>query len=307
MSDLALSKLERIRIKIRRLTRNPDESHLSTPDINDYINSFILYDLPATVTLNSLKTTLRFYTTPNVDVYSTNTTDEDNPLYNFKNKYNIASNTAFISGNLSYFSESRSDFYNRYPRSITSKSVGTGNGLLTNFVGTLEAIPVLSNNVLFASVDTVGNSAKLYDTGTGVLQGTGVGIINYVTGAYVLTFDVAPGDGEDIYAQTCTYKASKPNIILYYNDSFFLRPVPDKCYAIEVEVYQRPTELIADTDLPQLSQWWEYIALGSARKVLIDRGNFEGAGLLEVEMENTREKILYRTVIQNSIKEGYGI
>jgi hypothetical protein len=118
MPDSTLSKLESIRIKIRRLTKSPSASQLTDDTIDSYINSFILYDLPNSVTLNSLKTLLKFYTQPHEDTYSTNTTDTDDPLYNFKNLYSLASNTVFISGDLSYFTESRSDFYNQYPRTI---------------------------------------------------------------------------------------------------------------------------------------------------------------------------------------------
>ena len=307
MSDSTLSKLESIRTKIRRLTKSPSEAQLTSETINNYINSFILYDLPTSVSLNNLKTLLKFYTEPHIDSYSTNTTDTGARLYNFKNLYTIASNTVFISGNLSYFTDSRSDFYNQYPKTITTKSVGTGDDTTFDFSGTLDNAPVLGGDIIFASTDKNDAYLKLYDDGDGVLTGDGIGTINYITGVYDITFSVEPGSGEDVYVNSCSYAPSMPKIVLFYQDTFHVRPVPDKCYSIEVEVYTRPTELMGNSSLPELSQWWEYIALGASRKILFDRSDFDTAGIIGMEMENQKENILYKTVIQNSINEGYGI
>lgn len=307
MSDATLAKLGIMRNLVRRLTKSPSEAQLSTTEIDNNINSVALYDMPANVTLSSLKTVLRFYTEPNVGTYSTNTTDPDDPLYNFKNVCVVASNTVYVSGNMSYFTESRSDFFQKYPRTITSKSVETGDGAETIFSGTLVAVPILSGNVIFATIDLNGFHRRLYDDGEGILGGDGTGTINYVTGEYILGFNNAPADGEEIYAQTCTYKASTPTSVLFFNNSFSLRPIPNKCYTVEVEVYKRPTELIDSTDIPELAQWFEYIAYGAARKILMGRADFDTASILEHEMENKRDGVLYKSIIQSSLKEGHGL
>jgi hypothetical protein len=307
MPDEVLSRLSSIRIKIRRLTKSPSEAQLTDADIDSYINSFILYDMPTSVSLNSLKTVLRFYTEPYVDSYATDTNDTDSPLYHFKDNYTLASNTVYISGNLTYWTASRSDFYTQYPRSVTSQSIGTGDDVETNFTGTLDSYPLLPNSIIFASQDLGDNYIKVYDDGAGNIIGDGNGDIDYITGVYDVTFDTAPGDGYDVYSQSASHKVSMPTTMLFYENTFHLRPVPDKAYAIEVEVFKRPTELLLDADLPDLYQWWEYIAFGSARKILIDKSDFEGAALLEIEMEKKEEQVLNKTVIENTIREGYGI
>lgn len=307
MSDANLSKLDSIRIKIRRLTKSPSINQLSNSDIDSYVNSFILYDMPAEVSLSSLKEVLRFYTTPNISRYSTNTVDVNDPLYNFKNKYTIASNTVFISGNLSYWTDSRSDFFNKYPRSIQEQSIGTGDAITTGFNGILTSKPVLEDTILFASTDLNDLPIKLYDDGAGNLSGDGNGLIEYPTGAYGITFDAAPGIGKKVYVNSCAYATGKPTSVLYFEDTFEFRAVPDKAYTIEIEVFRRPTELIDGADLPDLAQWWEYISFGAARKVFIDRYDFEAAAALDAEMEKKRDDVLYKTIIQNTIKEGYGL
>jgi len=44
--DASLSKLESIRTKIRRLTRSPSSAQITNAQIDDYINTFVLYDFP---------------------------------------------------------------------------------------------------------------------------------------------------------------------------------------------------------------------------------------------------------------------
>jgi hypothetical protein len=306
MPDSTLSTLGSIRTKIRRLTKSPGESQLPTNTIDTYINSFILYDMPPDVSLNSLKKVLRFYTEPYIESYSTSETETD-ALYNFKNNYALASNTVFIGGDLAYFTESRSDFYQRYPRTNQQESIGTGDDVTTNFTGTLTGYPVYRNNVVFASKNVVDAYIKMYDDGNGTFEGDGAGGIDYITGVYDIIFTTAPATGEDVYCQRATYRVSKPNTILYFQDTFYLRPIPDKAYPVEVEVYQRPTELIDAGQLPDLSEWWEYIAIGSARKILIDRADYDTATILERELAKKEEHVLYKTIMQNSMQDGYGV
>ena len=114
MSDATLSTLSNIRTKIRRLTRNPSTSQLSNADLDSYINNFILYDMPAQLKLDTLKTVLTFYTEANVEVYSTSA-DVADALYNFKNKYTNVLTPIYIGGYKAALFQDRETFYNTYP------------------------------------------------------------------------------------------------------------------------------------------------------------------------------------------------
>lgn len=308
MPDSTLSTLSSIRTKIRRLTKSPNEAQLTNATIDSYINSFVLYDMPADVTLHSLKKVLRFYTEPYVETYATSSVSTD-PLYNFKNKYVLASNTVFINGSQKYFTQSRADYYSQSLRANQEESIGTGDGVLTNFTGTLTGYPIHTNNVTVGTTDVNGNFLKLYDDGAGAFSGDGSGTINYITGAYDVTFNTAPASAQDIYMFRSVYTPSKPTRILFFEDTFYLSPVPDKSYEVEVEVYQRPTEFLSDspTQEPQIAEWWEFMALGAARKILFDRADFETAAIIEQELENKRVSVLQRTARENSIQRGYGL
>ena len=73
--DSSYSTLGKILTKIRRLTRSPSQNQISDNDLIEYVNTFILYDMPARIRQSTLHTTLSFWTDPYIDVYETNTTN----------------------------------------------------------------------------------------------------------------------------------------------------------------------------------------------------------------------------------------
>ena len=303
MSDSTLSALSNIRTKVRRLTRNPSTSQLSNADLDNYINSFILYDMPAHIKLDSLKTTLTFYTKPNEEKYSTSVTVTD-PLYNFKNKYTNIQSPIYIAGDKASFSQSRDEFYGIYPLTETRVNIGTGDGVTTNFTGELSNVPILPGHVTISSLDDFEFRIMMNDDGTGFFTGdsTPLSNISYSEGSYDITFTTAPGNGEALYVSTVPYTASKPNSILFVENEFTLRPVPDGTYSVSVTVLQRPTEMADAADLPELSEWWSYISYGAAIKVLQDRLDMDTIQLLMPEFKNQEILIGRRKIVQNSGK-----
>lgn len=308
MPDNTLSTLGNIRTKVRRLTRSPSASQLSDSDIDSYVNNFLLYDLPSQLQLFSLRKSVSFYTEPYIDTYSTVDAPITHPLYNFINKYTSVHKQCVIAGFNVLLSQSREQFFGIYPKVESIYSIGTGNGVAVNFVGTLQTrgvpLPVLRNYVLFSSVDVNANGlsvidapvagsqvANLVDSNTNNVVGT----INYLTGAYNITFPVAPGAGAQVMAQVYPYQPSRPQAMLYYDDSFILRPVPDMPYKVEIEVYVRPTELLAGNDMPDISQWWQYIAYGAAKKVFEDRLDSESIQRILPEFKQQELFVLRRT------------
>jgi hypothetical protein len=310
--DSTLSTLDNIRTKVRRLTRSPSTSQLSVSDIDNYVNNFVLYDFPETLRLFSLRKTLTFYTQPNVETYETNTTVSTNPLYNFKNRYVSIHDPIYVAGFQQFFSQSQEQFYGVYPRINNIWRIGTGNNVLTTFSGTLSSFPVLQNRVTFTSINSAGNGLTLIDYPVSVTAGAlglvGIpqtlpspyGSINYLTGVYAANFASAPDLSEAVYAQTVPYVANRPAGILYYADKFVFRPVPDQVYRVDMETYMRPTELLQVGDMPELSQWWQYIAYGAAKKVFEDRMDMDSISNIMAEYKNQEALVLRRTIDQQT-------
>lgn len=74
--------------------------------------------------------------------------------------------------------------------------------------------------------------------------------------------------------------------MLYYDNQFTLRPVPDKTYAIQVEADIRPTELLMTGQIPQLEQWWQFIAYGASKKIFEDRMDMDSVQMIMPEYRN---------------------
>jgi hypothetical protein len=302
MADSSYAALSNIRTKVRRLTRNPSTNQISDTDIDSYINTFMLYDMPNEIKPDILNSTLTFYTEPNIDTYETNAADVNHPLYNFKNKYVKILKPILVSGTQISLFQSEQEFYSYYPQDAVKINIDTGDGVTTNFTGTLSNIPILQNFVTANSIDTGGDPLIAYDDGAGSWDGdvSVPGTITYLTGAYDITFDVAPANGEEIYIQAKSYNAAKPSSVLFTKEKFIFRPVPDMVYRVDVNVYQRPTELALATDMPELAELSQYIAYGAAIKILQDRLDMDTVQLLAPEFDRQEALVMRRTYQQLS-------
>lgn len=311
---MADSSLSAIRTKVRRLTRSPSNAQITNDQIDEYVNTSVQYDLPEHMKLQALKTTLTFYTTPYIDFYETNTVSSTHPLYNFVNKYYSIDKPVYVDGYEQFLSQNRQQFYNLYPKITYTEAIGTGT--TTVFSGTLTNIPVLPNQLSFTSVNSSGTPIiirDLVDTNgqgvpipTGTLStpdgNTSVGTINYETGVYSITMPDTPASGENVNANYVSTVVGRPTAVLYFQNIFYMRPVPDGVYRVEVDAYRRATELLESSDTPELEQWWQYIAYLASKKVFEDRMDMESVQMIMPELKNQENLALRRTIV-NQTKE----
>lgn len=332
---MADSSLQAIQTKVRRLTRSPSVNQLSDGDLNQYINTFVLYDFPEHLRLFNLRTTFTFYTQPYVDAYPTNLSPISNseviyPLQDFDNLYITIHPPIYIAGYQGLYLESREQLFGIYPKLNQISSIGTtGNGAKTSFSGVINTqqattqaglqttTVLLQNQVLFSSIDSNFNGLALVDyplyptfqePNMGALglpgqpppdlQHPTYGTINYVTGAFTINFPVAPGAGQAINYQVVPVQPALPQTMCYFDSQIILRPVPDQVYRVQMEVYARPVELLQTNQNPQLNEWWQYIAIGSSIKILQDRMDMDTVNLLLPEFRNQQNLILRRTIVQ---------
>lgn len=310
---MAQTDLTAIRTKVRRLTHSPTADQISDAMIDEYINTALLYDFPETLRLFSLRRTLTFYTQPGVDVYETSTNPTD-ALFDFKNKYVAVHQPIYMAGVPAFYTQDRSVFYGYWPQ--TNSILDTllrGNGTPGPFTGTLlnpnPPYPfILQNNVVFSCLDTSGESMVLIDypvsNTTGALGlpnqpqtlPSPYGQINYTTGAFTLNFPNNTANAAIIRFEGILYQPGKPLGMLFFEDKFTIRPVPDQTYAIQIEVDVRPTELLAANQSPDLQQWWQYVALISSRLILIDRMDMDTLNLIMPELNRQERLVLRRTL-----------
>lgn len=320
---MATATLNDIKIKVRRLTRSLSTNILSEADLEQYINTFVLYDFPEHLRLFNLETTFSFYTEPYKDVYETSTTSTD-PLYDFKNKYITVHPPVYIAGYEALFSESREEFFAMYPKLNNIQSIGTGDALTTTFTGTVpvkqgtgsvNSAVLLKNNVVFSSVGAAklglimidypisAQLGNLYVPGGSPTSTTVQDVnnyINYVTGQYVVNFINPPGSSETVNVQSVIVQPSRPTSVLFQDSKFTVRPVPDQPYEITMNVFAQPTELLSNSDTPELKEWASYIAYGAAKKVFEDRMDLESVQMIMPEFKTQEKLINRRTIVQQT-------
>ncbi len=306
------SDLSAIRIKVRRITRSPSISQITTADIDEYINTFILYDFPEELRLFSFRTTLNFYTQPNKDVYTG--TDIGININTITNIFE----PIYLAGFEGFYSQSRTEFFRIYPFNNSVTDTGLrGDGVTTAFTGILPngLGPYLQNNVTFSSIDANNNGLALADIPFNSQSGNllvpplpavapivldPVNNINYLTGAFSLTFGTAPALNQPINSAVVPYSAARPDSMLFFDNKFTIRPVPDDVYQINLEYDMRPTALLTMGQSPELEQWWQYIAYGASKKVFEDRMDLDSIAQIMPELKRQERLVLRRTIVQQT-------
>ncbi len=286
-----------IRTKVRNLTARQSQDQITDAQIDGYVNTYYLYDMPESLRLLKLKDTFTFSTVPNQEVY---------PLPD--DLYMTIEPPCYVGGQLAEYFQDLQTFYMQWPKINYIQMINVGNGTTGPYVGTITGTPFLrsinpsQNNppvttnvigkdirVMF-SVNATGATASpplaltAFDDGNGgfIDAATGVPLvgstINYSTGAYSITFlNVVPAAAQ-INASVIPYQASIPRTVCFYQNQFFMRPVPDKAYIVEINAFRYPMALgPLGTAVPELQFWWQLLAYGAARKILVDNGDYENA------------------------------
>lgn len=314
---LPATNLAKIRTLVRQLTKSPSEQLLATQDLDDWVNTFILYDFPEHLRLFALKQVFKFYTSPNIDTYSTVNAPNTSPLFNFQNLYITVHDPVYIAGFKVLYTQSREQFYNMYPFINSEQLITTGSGANPAFGGVIPGggVPFLQSSVIFSSIDANNNGLIMIDTPISSTMGNlsvpnvpptsttvqdPINFVNYLTGGFVVTFPASPGAGENVNVQIVPYVPSRPQSMLFFDEEFIVRPVPDQSYEVNMEVYARPTALLAAGTSPQLEQWWQYIAYGAAKKVLEARLDIDTVALILPEFKKQELLVNRSTIVQNT-------
>jgi hypothetical protein len=305
---MTIATLQDIRDKVRRMTGSANSLVLTDTRIDDYINSFYSYDLPAEFRSLQLKDIFTFTTERGVGTYAW---DNDGylsveaPVY--LNKREIA-----------LFYNER-EFFSFVPSDMFTQTVVQGNGTAGPYTATLQNTPIIPSvnnnpaissypasrvvNFLIGANSSFGVSQAVSDISagaTGTLTGDGTGTINYNTGALSVTFTAVVPSGEDINVSYLSQQITRPTAILYLQNQLTLSPPPDQTYVVEITVYRKPTQVLLESSAnsPELKEWWELIAAGAAKKVFEDRSDDEGVAQMERMLQSRYSVVETRTYVQ---------
>lgn len=332
-----LSTLSDIRTKVRKITARPSSAQISDQEIDKYINTFYVFDMPEHLKLISLRYNYEFTTTANIAVY-------DFPT----GTYLTEMPPVYIAGYQSYMTQSRENFFRINPNlNLLQKTVYTGNGTVGPYTGQFltntplmpgfkpnppgaystwsasNDIPAkfLNWNVLVSAKGTpnatsgISPSISLVDDGQGNLfapTDTSIdptlarGTVNYITGAIsinALGFTSAIPTGNAINVQYIPYVASRPMSVVFYQDQVIIYPVPDQAYTISFEAYKYPTAFLGTaptTETAQLLEWWQMLAYGASDKIFTDNGDFENMQKFRPLLKEQMDLCMRRTIVQQT-------
>ena len=326
--DSTYATLTSIIQDIRDLTRGLSPAQISDAKIMYWMNSFILYDFPASLRLSSLKTTFSFYTSPYIDVYQSTFTNTADPFYNFSNTYLTTQGPFYCAGYEGQFMQSQSQFYGLYPQIRNIQLLTYGDGATTQFMGVINALQtnqtngaqqlnvcLVRNQVMFDSIDINNNGLVLVDTPISATIGNlsipnnpptsltlqdANNYVNYLTGQFVITFNTPPLQGANVNSQSLPVAPARPQTLLWFDDQIILRPVPDQPYKIDIDAFIRPSALINAGDMPQLAQWYQYIVYGTATKIFQMRGDEESVARIAPEFKRQELLVMRTTIVQQA-------
>jgi len=327
-----IGTLDDIITKVRKLTGAGTDLQLTRAQIIDYINSFYLYDFPAEFRSLKLKDIYTFNTIQGLDTYPfdyNHWSTVQSPAYCMKRPIALYTN--------------KWNFYGQSYNWQFQDNFASGVGTSGPYSGTLTSTPILAsvnnNPMVFTPAPALGpfptgvpvafpqanisriqnilitantatSSLHVTDDSAGNLIGDCLpnGTINYQTGVISnLRFSAAIPSGNPIQAQYSPYQPTVPLSILFQQQQFILRPVPDRGYPIEITAYRLPSQALLGSEdpnnpntagVPELLEWWETIAFGAAKKAFEDRWDDDGVASMDKSLKERYANNEARTYAQ---------
>ncbi len=130
----------------------------------------------------------------------------------------------------------------------------------------------------------------------------GSATINYQTGAITgLYFNQSIPSGTPIQIQYNPKTLSIPLSILFYQNQFTLAPCPSGGFTVELTCYRQPIQALlamSQTGNPELSEWWEILAVGASKKVFENRIDADGVLYIDKMLKERYDIIETRTYAQ---------
>lgn len=310
-----------IRTLIRELTGSGTSNQLTDSMIDDNIDSFYFFDFPAQFRSLKLKDDYVFYTIQGKDTYPFDS-----------EKYTTVEMPCKVEKNLVQLFQTPDAFYgywgfNNGAGTQFEENFDSGDGTLGPYGGTVTNIPFIAsvntdtainpNKIgivpnLLITANTTTSTLNVWDDGLGNLIGDVLngpipavpgssGTINYQTGVISgLLFNTIVPSGNDIQLQYIPVVLNRPQAIMFFQNQFTLRPVPDKGYTVELIAYRRPSQALTNIDnfYPELTEWWETIAYGAAKKIYERRLDMDGVAMMDKGLKERYQLNYTRTYAQ---------
>ncbi len=279
---------DQINGKIRSITGTPSTDQLTDVQISAYRDNYYIYTMPFELKVQIQDNFLDFKTTPGTDVYS------------FPGTFVTDQPGAYADGFPLIFYQDPDIFYQDWPQQYAVDNVATGDGSTLTFTGTLQNPPLIIGTLFITDGVSVfqdngsGSFTLTYPTNNTVLS---TGSIDYTTGIFSVTFITVPASSAVIYAKYQGYSGNRPQGVLFFENQFTLRPVPDQVYQIRMQGFVNPTPFTGSATATQV-EWGPLIAYGAALEIFSDRGDMENYNRYYPQFQRYEKVALSRTIQQ---------
>lgn len=291
--------LDNIVAKVRNITGTPSSDQLTDNAVIDYINKYYSFVMPFELKEQITLENLLFKTNPGQDTYS---------FPGIGGAFLTDQPMAYADGYPLIFYQDPDVFYQDWPIQYAVDSIGTGPTVTFTNAG-LQNPPLIPGSLFITDGVTV-----FQDNGLGVFQQfypistqptpviptptSTTGSINYLTGVFSISFIKPPAASATIYAKYLGYQGDRPQGILFFQNNFVVRPVPDQVYQIQMQGYIQPTQLTLGSDVAIQAELGPLIAYGAALQIWEDRGDKEKQSEAYDNMKRYENVALARTVQQ---------
>lgn len=257
--------LQTIRNKVRTLTGTPSKNQLSDSALNDYINNYYVFTMPHELKNQCQIAFIDFTTEAGVDTY-------DFPA---QGPFLTNSPQAWADGLYIAFYQDPGVFFQDWPQIYNTDQPFVGDGG-SSYPGVVTGPPIIAGTLIVGDANGLQVAT---DTGNGTFTGNvaSPGTINYTTGAFTVNFSGPIATGTQCIAKYQNFVATRPEAMLFFEQKFTLRPVPDTVYAMRLEGFINPSGFTADANTPTFEEWGQCIAYGASFDVMMDRGDNVGA------------------------------
>ena len=330
--------LQDILEKAREVGAAGNNSQVTDVKLIKMLNSFYLNDLPDDMRILKLKDVYTFNTIRGIDTYPFDFDQwstigapvtcakgsiilyQDSQAF-YAYNFNVQKNFQFAQCNKTagpYVGQvpglpNDTVILRSYNNNPMANTLETASGVFpSNYPPNFNSPTPLQPNIsrvqnILITANTSNGTCNVTDDGNGNLIGACIagGTINYVTGAISdLTFtSVIPG-GNNINIQYTSVTLGMPYTILFNQQQFVLRPVPDMGYTIEVTAYRLPSlALLGTTNIttpnlygrPEQMDWWELLSFGIAKKLYQNRLDMDGVAMMQAFIDEKIQQARTRT------------
>jgi hypothetical protein len=195
-----------------------------------------------------------------------------------------------------------------FPQSRVQNILITANVIGTNGIGQTQNVTDDGQGNLIQISQTSNNGNQEYgwtyfrQYASSTPDTPGNATINYQSGEITgLMFSQGIPEGNPIQIQYNPKQFSIPLAIMFFQNQFTLVPTPNAGYTIELTCYRQPIQALIAADMtgnPELSEWWEILAVGAAKKIFEERLDSDGGMFIDKMLQERYDIIETRTYAQ---------